>query len=263
MSTILKNWWLVSIAAAILIANFYSGFVSVGHSQFASDADVFFEFMGGPLRLLFPLLVALLVCWNAAAELTHRHIAATRPRIEIRRHIGAKFVRGLAGIFALFFAVGMATWLCAFVIVPHLYPHAVDPRGYGLHTAASVLAATVKQAPLAALLSQGTLAFGVAASLWLGLNAVVFAAVGLVAVYILSRPIVALFVPFGVYIVESIVLQVAGFPGGSFLLSAVYPGGLQSYPLAQALVPSAVLAALAATAIAILLATARTNTRFS
>lgn len=257
------SWWIAGVFVVFATINVYVGLSAAAHSQYPSYAEVFDGFMNGPIRLLLPFIVALLAGWHAAAELSHRQIASTRTRTDIRARLAARFGRTLGVVFVCFFLVGMVFWVCAFWLVPALDPHVVDPANYGLRTAAEQLAATVKGAPLAAALHGGTLAFGLTASAWLGLNAATFAAVALVAVYALHKPLVALFVPFGVYLVESVVLQVVNLPGASFLLSAVYPGGLQEYPLMQALLPTVLLAAACACGLAVILLRARTNTRFS
>lgn len=257
------DWRLAALAALMIIINIYSAFSAVTKTEYRSTEQVFDDFMGGPLRLLFPVVVALIAASATAAQLTNRHIASTRTRMPIRRLIVRRFSTVTGGVFVLFFLFGMLSFFCAFVIVPALFPSSINPGSYGLHSSASVLADAVKGAPLTGLLSWGPLAFGVGASAWLGLNAAVFAAVALVCVFIIRQPIIAFLVPFAIYLFESVALQVLGFPGSSFLISAVYPSGLQSYPLAPALIPTLALGVLALVGAAVLLLTTNRNSRLS
>ncbi|MCZ2404403.1 hypothetical protein IV498_14760 [Paenarthrobacter sp. Z7-10] len=224
---------------------------------------MFEDFMNGPLRILFPLVVALLAGSRTAAELSNRFVVNTRTRVSIRRRIAGRFMVTMLSMFVLFTVMGLINALVAFVVIPATVPESINPAQYGLGSPASVQADAMLHAPLAALLDYGRVVFALGASAWLGFNAAVFAAVTLIAVYVISRPVIALMVPFGLYVLESIVFQTIQLPGLSFLLSAVYPAGLQNYDPVQAFSPTLVLAFLTVAAMALVIMTSRRNPRLS
>lgn len=256
--------WRLGTAVLLMVAvNTFVGFQAVGHSVYRSSAQVFEEFMNGPIRLLFPIVVTLAAGSQVARQLSSRWVASTRTRMDIRRRVASDFVTAAAGIFVVFSMVGLLNALAAFVIVPATMPEAIDPGSYGLHSHAAVLADAAAHAPFAGLLATSTPLFVAVSSIWLGLNGAVFAALTLVAVYLVPKPLVALLVPLAVYLFESVIFQIFGLPGASFLLSAVFPSGLQTYDVIEAIAPTAILGLLCAATALVLVRTARSNPRLS
>lgn len=257
------DWRLAAAVILVVAANTYLGFQAVGHSVYRSSAQVFEEFMNGPIRLLFPIIVTLVAGSQVARQLSSRWVASTRTRMDIRRRVASEFLTVTAGIFVVFFLVGLLNAFAAFIIVPATMPDAIDPGSYGLHSQAAVLADAGAHAPFATLLATSTALFVAASSAWVGLNGAVFAALTLVAVYLIPKPLVALLIPLAVYLFESVLFQLFGLPGASFLLSAVFPSGLQTYDLTEAIAPTAVLGLLCIGAAVMLIRTARSNPRLS
>jgi hypothetical protein len=257
------TWLTAGLLILIVVLNTAVGFDAVSHTQYRSAEQVFEDFLGGPIRLLFPLVIVGLGTWSTAARLTHRQLASTRTRTDVRLHILRTLGRVVAQTFIAGFAFGLLNWVCAFMIVPAVEPEVINPAAYNLHSPASILADAIRRAPLSALLHDGPFTFALGVSAWLAVNAAVFAALGLFAVYVVRRPVIALLVPFALYIFESVVLQVLGIPGASFLISSVFPTGLQSYDLTLAVIPIVALAAVTIVGFAALVTTSPRNSRFS
>jgi hypothetical protein len=259
----LRRWRESTVAAAIIALNLAAGFSSIQGSVYWSRAQVFGDFMNSPIRVLFPIAVALVAGLDLSGDLSQRYIVTTRTRQDIRLRLLHRFASVSMRTFTLFALVVIVNAVAAFVIVPTIWPHAVDASQYGFTSAHAVQAADTAQAPLSSAMAHGWLPFTLTAAIWLGCNAVTFGLLTLVSVLIIHRAVLALLVPAGLYLVESVALQILGVPGASFLISAVYPSGLQNYDLLQAMLPSLLLLIVTAGVSAILIARARTSPRLS
>lgn len=256
--------WLAPVTFVILTSiSLLAGFTSASGSSYWSAAQIFEDFMNSPLRILFPIGAALLAGTELSAELSHRAILNTRTREGVRHHLRRVFTVALLRTFTVFALVGLVNAIAALFIVPAIWPHVIDPHGYGLSSASAVHAADVAIAPLAAAASLGSATFAIVSAVWLGLNGVAFGLLALVAVVFISRPVLALLVPAGVYLAESIVFMFVGMPGPSFLVSAVYPAGLQHYSLLQAVLPTALLLIVTAIVAAVVIVRSPTSARMS
>ncbi len=247
----------------LLTVNLYSGLNAAAHSTYWSEAQVFHSFMNSPLRIVLPVAVALLAGVRTIEELSHHFVASTRAREDVRRRVARRFLREAATVGAIFAGFAIVNVIAAWVVVPAVWPAAIDPASAGLTTQVAVYAADVDISPLAAATAHGPALFAVATAAWLGGNAAVLALVTVSAVYLIKRPLVALFVPFGIYLGESVITQVAGVPAASFLISMIYPSGLQHYALSAAVAPSVILATVAIGCATAVILTSRRNTRLS
>ncbi len=90
-----------------------------------------------------------------------------------------------------------------------------------------------------------------------------FAALGFVAALVIRSRVLALLFPLAVYMIQSVLAQVGSRPELSFVIGAVYPGGLQRFTLGDALAPGLILAVLVALALMILLARSRSLPRLA
>lgn len=251
------------ILFVVLTIGLGSGFQAASHTLYRSTAQVFEDFMNSPLRILFPIAAALSAGWWTLEEVSHRFIASTRTRADIRRRLARRVVGVCVRVFLMFALVALASAFAAFVIVPAVWPGAIDPAGSGLNDAIAIRDADVSTAPLTALLRFGPALFSLAAAAWFGLNAAIFGLITVIAVFVFSRPVLALLFPLGLYLVESVILQLLSVPGASFLISAVYPAGLSHYDVIQALIPTVCLGVLGVGGAVVLVGKSRTNPRTS
>ncbi len=256
-------WIPTSVYAILLVSGLWQGLADVSHSQYSSAVQIFGSFMNGTVRLLFPVAVALVSGSRIASELTHRYIANTRTRVGIRTALRRRLLRVPVQVGAAFALLGLVNAVVALWVVPAMWPESLDPAGYGLTSAAAIHAADVSVAPLSAVAGGNLIVFAVVAAFWLGAHAAIFALTTMLAVLVLTRPLVAMLVPFVLYVVESAVFQLLDLPGASFLISAVYPTGLQNYSLWSAVLPGGILAIAAIAAAAVMVARAPSNPRLS
>jgi len=256
------RWDLLIFVVAVAIS-LSTGFQAVSHSSYWSIAQVFGEFMNSPLRLLFPVAAALAAGMRTAEELSHRFVANTRTRADIRQRLTRRCSEAFARVFLTFALVALINAVAAFVIVPALWPHTIDPTSYGLSSADAVREADISAAPLTAALQFGPVVFSLVAAAWFGVNAAIFGIVAVLAVLIIRRAVLALLFPLALHLVESLFFQLLDMPGWSFLVSAVYPTGLQHYDPVQALCPTACLGVLTVIGVAVFVARSRTSPRMS
>lgn len=257
------DWRMIVVVASIIALSIYVSFRDVKTAVYPSEYVIFGDFMSGPVALLFPLMVAILAGATNLVQLNNRYVVYTRTRESIRQQVAKRFGVTCTVAFGIFAVMGIVSALMALVVVPQLYPESIDPAGYGLNSVAEVRADVMQGAPLAALLNLGKLAFSLGASAWIGLNAAIFAAVTLIATYLIGRPVVALMVPFLLYHVESLMAQLGGVPGASFIISATYPAGLRDYNPVQAFGPTVLLAVIAIVFTIYIVVSSPKNPRFS
>lgn len=248
------RFWLIPALFLLLVGvSLTSGFTSVQGTSYWSAAQVFEDFMNSSIRMLFPIVVALLAGADIAPELSYRYIVNTRARQDVRRRLAGLFAAAVTRTFIVFALVTLVNAIMAFVVVPAVWPHAIDPRGYDLMTPAAVHASDTAIAPLTAMDNAGWVMFAVAAACWAGWNAAVFGLLTLICVVLAPRVVLALLIPMGLYQAESIIFMFLGIPGSAFLISALYPAGLQHYSLLQAAVPTLILTVIVSSAAVVLI----------
>ena len=251
------------VFALLAAVNLTAGFSTVGASAYRSEAQIVGEFMGSPIRLLFPIAVAIIAGPALASELNHRYIASTRPREDIRSSLTRKLGRISVVLFLVFSGLAAINVLAGFYVAPAIWPKSIDPAGFELADPTAITAAVEAMAPLTRLLTVGPLAYLIGCAVWMGAQAVLFGFVTFIAVLLIRRSVLALAIPLGVYLVESIMFQVLSLPGLAFMSSTVYPDGLERFSISQAIAPAIVLGAGSIIAAACLVLTARTNPRFA
>lgn len=251
------------IFITLVAVSLSTGLISASQSSYWSEAQVFQDFMNSPLRILFPIAVALLAGAKTAGEVSSRFIVNTRTRADIRLRIIMRIVNVALRSFTIFSLVTLVNAVVAFVIVPTIWPQAIDPQGYGLGNPTAVRDADLSVAPLTGLFESNPVALSLVASAWFGLHASLLGVITLIAVFLITKPVLALLFPLGLYMVESVVFQLIGMPGRSLLISAVYPAGLQNYDLTEAVFPTIFLAVVAIAGSAWLVSSSRTNSRMS
>jgi hypothetical protein len=109
-------------------------------------------------------------------------------------------------------------------------------------TAAQALTDTYTRHIFTGLLVYGDAVFGVVYSALIGFAGAVFASLGLGMLVLIRNRIVALAVPFGLFLVETVGAAVLGVPQFG-LLYGLFPFGLSASPTWQALAPVACITA--------------------
>jgi hypothetical protein len=232
-------------------------------SVYSSVAQVFLQFLNGPDRVVFPIAVALAAGTSLSAQVSDRYFINTRTREDSRGRLTKLLFSALLRTFAIYACLTVIYGIAAFFIVPLVAPQAISPSSYGLSGNELVYSKDMDSAPLTVFLQNDVASFIAASALWIGASAITFSLVAFSATLLIQKSVIALSVPMLIYIGQSAVYQIAGFPAGSFLISAIHPAGLQHYKILDSITPALVLFILALSACVILILTSRRNPRLS
>lgn len=238
-------------------------FDSIPKSIFTSNAQVYLDVLSNPSVLLFPLGVTLIAAPRLVAMIADRHLANVRTRANLGRFLVRYnfVVLGRITLFASLFVLNAS--FIAFWFVPATWPGAIDPSLDGM-SVEQIAELDAYVAPLTGLLnSVGLIPFVTANMVWVSFTAFTFAQVAVVATLVVERALLALLVPFVVFLGESVAMQMISMPNWAYSTSAFQPAGLSGFNLWIASGVYLVTLVGAATAFAIVVRNAVQNQRFS
>lgn len=213
-------------------------------ASFRDHYDLYTDIMLGPIGLIVPLIVTILFCSTTYAELSARFVSQTRTRESIRPRVTRRMTSRALGAGALFFTYAWVPFVLAFAVWPMLGDPAIDPAGYGL-TPAEAAADSLVRDSYSGILQFGDVAFGIAYSLLVGLAAAAFAVLGESFLLIVPHRILAMALPFLIYVGSTVAAAVLGVPYAGLLYS-LFPGGLAAIDPLIAATPTFVLFAVVA-----------------
>lgn len=252
------------ISFTVLLAlHIIAGFYDAQSSVYPSPQTMTAAFFQGPARLLFPVVVALICQPMLSRLIEERYIVSTRTRIDVRKLLTQNVIHACLKAGALFFIFGLTLSCIGYWIAPALFPDAISPTQYGLHSSDEILAESIQTAPLAGALNLSPLAFVAAISCWTSLTAIAFALATAIASLTINNSLVALIVPFIWFFGTSTVAQIAGLPEYSFTITTPYPYGLTNFKLVPAAIPMGVTFLIGIAGCTFIILRARHSGRFS
>ncbi|MCZ2405026.1 hypothetical protein IV498_18145 [Paenarthrobacter sp. Z7-10] len=107
---------MTAVLVALVCWQLWSGFQQVPLTTYRSPRDIVEDFFNAPMRLLFPVAVALLAGSGLAAQLADRFIASARTRTDIRGLIARRIAVVTAVAFGVFFVIGVVTASAAYFV---------------------------------------------------------------------------------------------------------------------------------------------------
>ena len=203
--------------------------------------DLFSMMMTSPIALIFPLLVVFIAASRLYQEMGNRYIVNVRARVSIRRYLGSKLLIALLITFATFALSTFLAFVVAFYFWPTIGNPSVRPDLYDM-TSAQAATDALTRVTFSSLLSEGTWTYGVVYSVWVGISAALYAGFGTACLVLVSSRVFALAIPFLVYFVQNIGAALLGTPHYG-LMYAAFPFGLIQSSMWEAIVPTAILAA--------------------
>lgn len=213
---------LVSVfAASVMIA---WALFSLTGSVVRDIADAFTQALGSPIALVFPLLYLVPAFALIAGRLSNRFVSQLWTRTSMRRAL-LTWASQVAGVVALAVALSVGCVIVfVYAVVPHIFPDLFDPVGYGLteNSAAADLLDRFNFGPLGA---TGYVGFALLFGAFWVIQAVIYALLALGCALVWGRPVIALFIPFAVYTLGTLVGSLVGGPAFSPLFIVV-PFGL-------------------------------------
>lgn len=202
---------------------------------FRDNLDVFSTAMTTPLYFVFPVLVVAVTCTTLSQELGNRYAANLRTRIAARQYVLGKIASVGLIAFVLFFVFAAVPFIITFVLWPAWGNPGVDPSAYYL-TPASAIEDSAHRFSYSQLMSAGPLTYGIAYSAWVGLSGATFSILGAVGLFWIRNRFLALAAPFLLYLVETVVAALLGFPHAGLTYS-VFPFGLVQAPVVLSALP--------------------------
>jgi hypothetical protein len=228
----------VGVILVIAVPILY-GLVGLNGVGLRDDLDIYGRFMSSPLDLLFPLAAVFLTCVPTFHDVGHRFIANTRARVSIRGLVAKRLLLVFCVSFGAFFLTGFVPFLVSYYFWPAIGNPSITPSLYNLTPSQAVLDSFSRHT-YSGLLQAGALTFGLVYSLLVALAGATFACLGLVMLLLVRNRILALAIPFVVFLLETIGAALVGEPQFGFLYG-IFPFGLAASPAWEALTPLAIL----------------------
>lgn len=197
---------------------------------FYRQLDVFLRVNSDFVPLLFPLLMILVYAINFIGEQKNNYLTYVSPRIPLDKYFYSKLI--VNG--CLSFTVAFLMVFIPFIFIMYIEPllnitQLENPNGN------PVPVTTFEQ-----LLVAGTLTYGVAYSLWVGINGMFYASFGLLLLMLTNKPLMSLSFPFIYYLVLDFITQMFG--ADRFSPSAtLFPFTISQQPLWTVLIPFSLL----------------------
>lgn len=202
---------------------------------FRDTLDIFTFLLEGILVVIFPLLATLIYLPSFSSELNNRFIVYTRLRVSIKKLLFVKFMTNGILTFSVFFTFVFSMFLFSFYISPSQGWVLFEPEIYGL-TESTLIEDSYTRHTFTQLLVYGPMAYGLAYSFWVGINAAIYATIGFLSLLLIPNKFVALSIPWLLYIVGSFITSISILR--PFKLSdTIFPYAYAQQPIWTAIIP--------------------------
>lgn len=201
--------------------------VRTGYS-FYRPVEVHTEVVGSMIALLFPLFFIILHANSFAVERKDNFIEYTKVRTRLRDYILAKAIVNASLVFLVAFAMVFLSFAFLVYVEPSLNLINYESR--------ELNSSTTSIGTFEVFLQYGTLTYGIVYSLWVALNAVLYATVAFVLTLLIKNTFLALSLPFLWYFIMNFVAGVLGHPEFS-TTSTIFPFNITAQPIWTILVP--------------------------
>lgn len=228
----LKNFLII---VALILGPIFYNLYRVDQYSLINALDFFSFNISVFLPFLFPLLVVLIYAQPFSSELSNNYIMYTRIRIDFKKYIFIKLLSNNILVFIGFFSVVFIIFVYSFFIEPYLGLVHYEPENLNL-TVQELLTYDINMFTFTQLIKTSTLMYGLIYSGWVGLNAMLYSSMAMIATLLFRNVFVALSIPFLFYHISSFVVAVLGFP--EFLFDAsIFPFNIDQQPIKIAFVP--------------------------
>ncbi len=203
---------------------------------FTSEYDVFTFFFDSFVPILFVVFSILVYTGAFAQEISHRFIVYTRLRISIKKILAIKFTTNFILTFSVFFIFIFSYFAFAYYVEPSIGLVKFDQNFFSLnHT--TVEEYTLTQNTFGQLFKYGTLVYGLTYSLWVAFNAALFASLAFLLVLLIDNKLLALSIPFGLYVIQSFFMGMLGMIQYQFY-QTLFPFNYMQLPIWTSFIPS-------------------------
>jgi|GEM_PF-1017848 len=232
----IRSFLLCSLFIAALIG---FGMYTSGSYTLRDRLDLFGLVINTIPAVSFPILAVLVYVSSFAGEVRNRFLVYTRTRRPILETLRIKQTSNVKLSFLFFFFLAFIPFIYVYYIDPLVGNTVFQPSLYGL-TPDSVVEDSYSRNTFTNLLQYGNLTFGIIYSLWVGLNGALYAAISFYLILLIRNSLLALSLPYVLYIVISFtlgILQLDHFRPNQSIFPFDHPQG----PLWTASVPFLIL----------------------
>lgn len=182
--------------------------------------------MSSFIPFLFPLFVVLVFAQPFSYEFTHNYIFYTHSRTDFKHYIHTKLLSNCITVFITFVITIFTIFLISYYIEPVIGIITYQPEQLVGHTTQELLHYEQTMFTFSQLISISPLLMGILYSLWVGLNAILYSLMAVLALLLIENIFVALSVPFLFYHISSFIVAVLGFE--KFLFdSTIFPFNIE------------------------------------
>lgn len=232
-------WWVAGIAVVFMASPLLYGFSRVQGAALSSNLAVFGQFMGSPIQLVFPLLAAGLGCTTLFQELSARFVVNLRTRIAMTDYLRIRLIQSAAIPFFVVATSVLLVFAVCFIYWPAIGNPSIDISVF-VWTPEERAASDGNMFGFSELIDLSPWAYGIWIAVWTGLCAAAYSAATAACLLVVERKAVAILIPGGIFLVETIVAALAGNPYAGLLYSA-FPFSLQQQDAFTTAAPTLVL----------------------
>lgn len=216
---------LICLAVVFLLPAIQFLSVRTGY-VFYRPVEVHTETIGSVIALLFPLLFIILYANSYALEQKENFITYTKTRVRLSHYLMAKGIVNATVVFGTAFLM---------IFLPFVFIVYIEPA-IGLVSYYTQIQGVVSVGTFEPFLRYGTFVYAIVYSLWVAVNAVLYATAAYVLTLLIKNSFLALSLPFLWYFVSNFAIAVLGYPQFS-MSSTVFPFNIIQQPLWTVLFP--------------------------
>lgn len=227
------------LAMLVIFIPLVYGVIQVQNSALRTNLALFEIFMGSPLQLLLPLVAIGVGCSGLYREVGHRYVVYLLVRMGLRKYLMSRLLYSSVVPFLVMTIAAILIFFVSFVIWSMIGNPFIDPSVYFV-SADNGAASDLQSFSYSQLMAFGAPTFGVIYAIWFGCGAAIYGALGAASLIITSNRSLAILVPMGIYLLETIAAALLGDPHAGLMYS-LFPFGLRQTAIADAAAPTLIL----------------------
>lgn len=206
------SWRAIPIALFIAVPIIYGLSTS---ATFRDPMAAFAHSLGGPATLVFAIVAVGIAVLPFSAEWKDHFIGIVRTRTSLRAYAADKFVANFISVFAVFFLFAFVAAVFFLFLQPALGVAYEPSPGSTAPANRSRLGGAYEISPLL---------YAVVYSAVMGLVAALFASIGFLCLFVFKSRVLALAIPFLLFVAQTALLFARGFDAFTFYLAFVQVG---------------------------------------
>lgn len=217
----------------IFFAPYLYFFVQKDSYALRDELDVFTFMLEDTFTIVFAFITILVYVAHFSNEVKDRFLVYTRTRISIQKLLLIKLTTNILLTFTFFFSLILSCFIFSFYIQPSIgiISYFTPDSSIGLQFNDLYNRYTFSQ-----LLEYGSWVYGISYSIWIAVNASLYAAIGFFSVLLIRNLLFALSLPFLIYIAGSFLCSLLNLTPFGFSES-IFPFSYIQQPIWKSFVP--------------------------